>query len=689
MSAWLSLLRKELATLWLSPLPYVVGALFHAVAGALYIEQLDVRGQALFQPLFPIAGFLLLALLPLLTMRSFAEERAAGTLPLLLAVPVPSGRLVSAKWGAAGVTAGVVLLPLAVPFGLVASWGDPDPGPAIAGLAGLLLLSLAMAALGTLASAFTTSQAVGGMIAFFVGMVLWFSHVGSGSWAGGSVLAHLSLSERMRSFSGGVIDLTDVGLLLVLTAGSLGAATLLVGSRVARRDRRSGRRSLPRVALALALAGGLVAADRIASGAGTRWDLTAEASLTLSGETVEVVTALEEDVEVVAFVPTASPMRVQTATLLERYRDLNRRISFRLEDPERSPARAVQLGIDPELGGIVFRSGERSQTAPLASEQDFTSALARLQRPESPGACFTTGYGEADPSGSAGPDLGAAAGALVANGYRVRAVDLLAGEPIPVGCDGLVIANPVVPLGEAGERSVAEYLAAGGRALVLVDPVSEADLAALLDAYGIRVDRGLVVEGDDEARIGPDPLTFAIREFNSPSPIVRRLPPLLLSGVLAVQASSDPSRGLAADAIASSSTSSFLERQPETGSGGFAPRFDAGADLSGPVTVAAAADLSRRSGGGVVRTRLVVVGDSDWATNSFLGEGGNSRLFIQAMDWLTVEEDLVSVTTNLAAFRPLELSPARLTTARLATTGAVPGLFALGYLLVRLLRRRL
>lgn len=686
MSRWLSLLRKELATLWLSPLPYVVGALFHAVAGTLYVEQLDVRGQALYQPLFPLAGFLLLALVPLLSMRAFAEERQSRTLPLLLSVPVAASRLVSAKWAAAGLTTLAVLLPLAVPFGLVASWGDPDPGPAISGSLGLVLLGLAVAGLGTLTSSLTSSQAVAGMLAFFASLALWFSHVGSSAWAGGGVLAHFSLSERLRSFAGGVVDLTDVGLLAVLTAGTLAIAGFLVQRSVARRMTK---RRPPQVLAILAVGVLLFGVDRAASLVDFRWDLTAEASLTLSDQTKEVVRALDEPVEVVAFVPQSSPLRTQTAALLERYRELNRSISFRLSDPERSPAQAVQMGIDPEAGGVVFRSGNRSQTAGLTSEQDFTSALARLQRAESPGACFTTGHGEADPSSSTGPDLGAAAGSLVANGYRVRAVDLLSGQGIPEGCDALVIANPVVPLGEPAQASVEAYLSSGGRALVLADPVSEADLNPVIAPYGLRIDRGLVVEGDDGARLGPDPLTFVVREFRSPNPAVRRLPPVLFAGALAVGSQSDPAAGLAADPIATSSASSFLERRPMTGQTGFEPRFDAADDLAGPVQIAAAADRSRREAGGVVRTRLIVVGDSDWATNALLGEGGNSRLFIQSMDWLTVEEDLVSVTTNLAAFRPLELSPARLATARILTVGGVPALFVLAYLGLRLARRRL
>ena len=110
----------------------------------------------------------------------------------------------------------------------------------------------------------------------------------------------------------------------------------------------------------------------------------------------------------------------------------------------------------------------------------------------------------------------------------------------------------------------------------------------------------------------------------------------------------------------------------------------------GPITVAAAADRTRvepGSQGDIVRTRVVVVGDADFATNAFLGEGANSQFLVRAADWLTVEENLVAVSTNLARPRPLELTSARRTYALVLTAGIVPALFALAGGLVWAVRR--
>src|SRR5207249_5643997 len=100
----LALLRKELKVAWASPLPYVLGAAFHATLGVLAWSQITGRQQAVFQLLVPIAGFLLVLVAPIIASRVFADEIRTGTLELLLAIPVPRGRLVAAKYAAIVIT---------------------------------------------------------------------------------------------------------------------------------------------------------------------------------------------------------------------------------------------------------------------------------------------------------------------------------------------------------------------------------------------------------------------------------------------------------------------------------------------------------------------------------------------------------------------------------------------------------
>lgn len=216
--------RKDLRSTWATPVPYVVGALFQAALGVLFVDQLQGRSQALVQPLFPLAGFLLLVTAPILTMRSFADEARSGTLEVLLAIPVGARPLVLGKWLAATTTLLGIVAPAGAYAALVALYGDPDRGPIIAGFLGLVLLVASLSAIGILASALTTSAPVAAMATFVVASMLWFAGAAGGSIGTGGILSRVSLSERLRSFAAGVIDTGDVGFLVALVVGALGCA---------------------------------------------------------------------------------------------------------------------------------------------------------------------------------------------------------------------------------------------------------------------------------------------------------------------------------------------------------------------------------------------------------------------------------------------------------------------------------
>jgi ABC-type uncharacterized transport system involved in gliding motility auxiliary subunit len=192
-----------------------------------------------------------------------------------------------------------------------------------------------------------------------------------------------------------------------------------------------------------------------------------------------------------------------------------------------------------------------------------------------------------------------------------------------------------------------------------------------------------VFEGDAEAVIAGDEVSPIVRRYSSASPVVRRLPPTYFPGVQEVTVDDEPTvPGLTTSRLADTSELSYLETEP------LQPAFDPDDDRAGPVTIAAAADQSRIEGSDVRRTRAVVIGDVDFASNAFVAEAGNARLLLQAVSWLTETEDLAALSSNIPSDRPLRLTDARLSYARLLTIGIVPALFLLSGALVWAVRRR-
>lgn len=428
------------------------------------------------------------------------------------------------------------------------------------------------------------------------------------------------------------------------------------------------RRPLAIVAVSLAAAVALdVATDRSRRVV----DLTAERSLSLTAQTEAIAGAVHEVTTITVFLRPDDPERAPAAALLLRYQRLNRRIRFRILDPSAAVGEQRRLGVDPALGGAAVARGGEVDVVPTITEQDITGALARLERGRTAELCFVSGHGEAA-VGDDGPDGLSAAGRLLEdNGYTVRTIDLLVTPDVPATCTGVVLANPLAALGEA-EGRLRSWLEADGRLLVLSDPVSDVDVTPITDLLGLGTRRGIALEGDPGAARPDDPTAPIVRTYSSSHPVVRRLPPTFFPGLQHVATGdSRPDEGLVVSRLADTSALSYLETEPLTSD------FDPVTDLAGPVTAAAAAERSRVEGDQVRRSRAIVVGDVDFATNAVLGQVANSAFLVRSADWLTLDDQLVVLSANLPRDRSIVLTTGRLRYARFVSLVLLPGLFLL------------
>lgn len=408
-------------------------------------------------------------------------------------------------------------------------------------------------------------------------------------------------------------------------------------------------------------------------------DLTAERSATLSDQTQRVLDAVDRRIEITAFFGRDQIGRVEAATLLARYRAANRRITYRVLDPERVPGEAQRLGISSAGSAAVVDVSEarRVEVAQYAIEIDVTSAIARVLRDTQGKICFTEGHGEQSPD----KDLSEAAKVLQANGYTLESIDLLARPRVGRGCNALVIAAPDTRFGDDARAALSSYLRASGKALVLADPDAEGDLTSVTKRWGIRFVDGVVVEGDQGAHL-PDDLTAPIvSRYAGGSPIVRGLAPTFFPRVMGVEGKApkgDP--GLTVTELATTSGVSYLDRNDFE-------EFDPKVDVDGPVSLGAAADDSEVVDGEIVRTRIVAWGDVDFARNAFIQDGGNATLWLQAIDWLTQPEDVVGAVPRFPKVRELELTAARSRYVLFLMAGVIPGLFLIAGAMVWVLRR--
>jgi hypothetical protein len=412
-------------------------------------------------------------------------------------------------------------------------------------------------------------------------------------------------------------------------------------------------------------------------------DLTEDEVLTLAPQTEDVLGSIDRDIDITLFARPSDPGRVELVSLLDRYRRLSRHIDVDVRDPDAAPGEVARVGIDPIAGGVVVRTGTRSEVVALPTEGALTGAIARLLRDEPAVVCAATGHGERSLDDLGGAGLSRWADLLARDGYKLSTLDLLADPQVDPACTLLIVAAPSGAMAPSAQQAIGTWLERDGRLLLLTDPVTGAPvLGDVLAPLGIQVEPGIVFEGDPANVVRRDVSAPIVTRYPSASPVTRDLAPTFFPVVQGLTV--DPETGADGNtvtALATTSETSYLERDAT------APAFDPDEDEPGPVVVAATVDRSRVDEADVRRTRAVVVGDADFASNDFIAEAGNAQLLRQSVAWLAESEDLLAISPNLPADRRLRLTDARLAYARLLSVVGVPALFVLSGVLVWALRR--
>lgn len=409
-----------------------------------------------------------------------------------------------------------------------------------------------------------------------------------------------------------------------------------------------------------------------------RWDWTSSRLYSLSDKSLNLVSALDQDVEVVVFMVPGGPLYDQVHELLSRYQAASDRITVEYIDPDKEPLRTTQLAerfgvgmadtvvftvgdrtkyvtseqmVDYDFSGMQF--GQQPTVRAFKGEEQFTSAILSLVAPEVPKIYVVTGHGEAsiEPApggGQAERSLSILAGALRRENMETESLSLLPGE-IPEDAKVIIIAGPTRAYTESEIAALDAFLDRGGRLLVALDPLIEPDgsmrptrLEAFLAEWGVTVGDDLVV---DPSRKLPffDLSAVYLTDF-AEHPMTRGLDGIavLFTVTRSLTGDSDDARVVVettADGWGETDLGMLLRGEPVN--------FDQGSDTPGPAAVAvvvegeaAAAEEADESapGDAAATFRLAVFGDSDFLTDLDIANAGNQILAVNAVSWLAARE---------------------------------------------------
>jgi len=231
---------KELRAYFNSPIAYLVmtvwtalcGFIFYVLTGNLVAQTLRMQMTGRGAPPMSLNEFIvrnmlqgilmvvLLFLLPLITMRLYAEEKRSGTIELLVTSPLTDMEIILGKFLGALALYSVLIAISFLYIGVLFIYGNPNAKPLIANALGLLLFGAGLLALGMWFSTFTKNQIIAGVVSMVVFLVLWIldwtQSFSTGKAA--AVMSYMSISTHLDNFAKGVIDLTDVVYFVSLTA---------------------------------------------------------------------------------------------------------------------------------------------------------------------------------------------------------------------------------------------------------------------------------------------------------------------------------------------------------------------------------------------------------------------------------------------------------------------------------------
>ena len=394
-----------------------------------------------------------------------------------------------------------------------------------------------------------------------------------------------------------------------------------------------------------------------------RQDLTADKLFTLSDDTQRLIEPLKEGgqyVKVKAFMSEMEGVRFQD--LMQEYAYLSDNFEYELVDPQKNRLEVEQYNIRERGTSIVEVRAEgevRSQRITDQSEESLSNAILKAIKARDQKAYFTSGHGEAELDQVDGQGYSILKGRLKELNFAVGN-RLSLQDNIPADATLVVVLGPQERFDAEEAEVLRQYLARGGSVLMLLDPGQATGLEALLNEYSVELGQDFVVDLSGLGQLfGADVSVPVVLNYGD-HPIAERLATGTMSFFPLARSVEPTEHRLKSPEITTlihthQSSWGEVDLGPIKGEGGevgFDPDIDTRGPISLGIAVSATADTSLVREG---KARLVVFGDSDFASNEYFAQQANGELLVSSVNWLTEDEDRLEIASKEPAFNPINL----------------------------------
>jgi len=402
------------------------------------------------------------------------------------------------------------------------------------------------------------------------------------------------------------------------------------------------------------------------------YDSTANKRYSLSDQTAKIVKGLKQTAAI-SYYDRQSGFQ-QAKDLLDRYSTLSPRIRVEYVDVEKRPQEARAAGVT-KLGTSFVQIGTKKEEAKSVTESEITGAIIRDLKTSTRTVCFVSGSGEHQLEDTQRNGYSRLKDILAKDQYTTKSISLLEKAEIPADCTVVVIGGPQSDYVQPAVDAIKKYVEQGGRSMILLDAPLKfgrptADNTALTDvlqSWGVSMDSNLLLDMSPVGQLmGLGPEVALVSTYDS-HPIVNELKGTATGFPLSRSLTVKNTDKTTVQKLFESSASSLATDKLDS------PNVNPSDpnNKKGPLTIGAAG--SYKTGKENSEGRFVVVGSSSWPANSFLNFNGNSDLALNALNWLSSDEDLISIRPKEQENRNVTMTRAQFNWVRLSSQFLLPG----------------
>lgn len=380
----------------------------------------------------------------------------------------------------------------------------------------------------------------------------------------------------------------------------------------------------------------------------------------LTDSSVQLLKSMPEPINLMVFLPKQASMRLAVEELLNRYKQHKSDFNYRILNPDLD-IELAKLEDITRYGQVVVKYNNKKERLDNINESLLGNALSRLSRQQSSHAVFLKGHGEKDPYAQDNTGYSKLANALSLKGLTISSHHLLSGS-LPADTSIVVIAGAEKPFLPGEVERLQQYIKVGGNLLWLHDPETDTQLDALAKQLNLSFTNGIIVDTDPQLRATlqiAHPATIAVLQYNLHE-ITQKIPYntlFMLAG--SVDFIPDDKLNWSGTTLFSSRENTWSESSTLL-SKSLSFEKEKG-DILGPLPMAQALQRDATLSQGSEQQRLIVVADSDFLANNFIGAGANLMLGENIFNWLSHNEQLISFEIKSAPDLQLKLTDTQVT----------------------------